>query len=155
MKNVCVPREFPAWNEWERRVRSVQWRMCTEVFAWITMRDFLLCFCNSIYIFWKSLPVHLNASDNPVFETCNFFVCIIYATPAEGRRHFAAWNYGSVFWPSFSCIRQSSSCYTQKNPPIICQPPTKLHGVTQHNTVIPRLTKIILSGITFVGRNLR
>ena len=32
-------------------------------------------------------------------------------------------------------------------------PPTGLHPVVIQNTVIPRLTKIIRSGITFVSRN--
>jgi len=115
---------------------SSLWRLCSDVFASITMHDFFLCLCNSvyIYIFWKSLPVHLNASDNPVFETCNFFVCIIFATPVEGHRHFVARHNDFVCRPFFNNFHPSTSCYMQNVPPLICQPPTKLHGVTHHNT---------------------
>ena len=98
------------------------------------MLDFFLCLCNSIYIFWKSLPAHFNASDNPVFETCNSFVCIIFFMPVEGHSHFVPLHYNTVHWPFFSNTQPSSSCYTQKVPPIIYHPPTKLHGVTHHNT---------------------
>lgn len=98
------------------------------------MLDSCLCLCNSVYIFWKSLPVHFNASDNPVFETCNSFVCIIFSMPVEGHRHFVALHYDTVYWPFCRNIQPSPSCCTQKVPPIICQPPTKLRGVTHHNT---------------------
>jgi len=120
---------------------GMSYKFC-DVFAWITMHYFLLCLCNSVYIFWKSLPVNLNASNNPVFETCNLFVFIIFAMPVEGHRHSVAQHCNiatlqhcnSVYWPFFNNFHRSSSCYTQNVPPIICQPPTKLHGVTHHNT---------------------
>ena len=46
----------------------------------------------------------------------------------------ASCHYNTVHWPFFSNTQPSSSCYTQKVPPIIYHPPTKLHGVTHHNT---------------------
>lgn len=121
------------------------------------MFDFFLCLCNSVYIFWKSLPAHHNASDNPVFETCNFFVCVIFAMPVEGHRHFVALHLCSVYWPCFDSFHPSSFCYTQKVPTIICQPPTKLHGVTHHNAkyFLYRHTSRVALSIAYKASNRR